>query len=103
MIRKMRIEPPMEQVTEFCRKHDIEEFSLFGSVLRDDFGPDSDVDVLIALRPGLTMTIEKYLQMRDELSEMFDGRPIDLVQKRLLKNPFRRHEILTTREVLYAA
>ena len=49
------------------------------------------------------MTLEKYLDMRDELSAMFGGREVDLVQKRLLKNPFRRHEILTTREVLYAA
>jgi predicted nucleotidyltransferase len=72
-------------------------------VLRDDFGPASDVDVLIVLTPGQILTPEKYLDMRDELSAMFGGREIDLVQKRLLKNPFRRREILTTREVLYAA
>jgi predicted nucleotidyltransferase len=59
--------------------------------------------VLLTLEPGQTMTVEKYLDMRDELSAMFGGREVDLVQKRLLKNPFRRHEILTTREVLYAA
>jgi predicted nucleotidyltransferase len=94
---------PMQQIEAFCQKHAIEEFSLFGSVLRPDFGPDGDVDVLIALKPGQTMTVEKYLEMCDELSAMFGGRRIDLVQKRLLKNPYRRHEILTTREVLYAA
>ena len=87
----------------FCRKHGVQEFSLFGSVLRDDFGGESDVDVLIALEPGHAMTPEKFLDMRDELSALFGGREIDLVQKRLLKNPFRRHEILTTREVVYAA
>lgn len=98
-----RIELPMQRIEEFCRKYGIEEFSLFGSVLRDDFGPESDVDVLISLAPGQTMTVEKYLDMRDELSAMFGGREIDLTQKRLLKNPFRRHEILKTRQVLYAA
>jgi hypothetical protein len=87
----------------FCRKYGVQELSLFGSVLRDDFAPESDVDALIALQPGQLMTAEKFLDMRDELSAMFGGREIDLVQKRLLKNPFRRHEILTTREVVYAA
>jgi uncharacterized protein len=103
MISRMRIEPSADQIEAFCRRHGVVEFSLFGSVLRDDFGPESDVDVLIALAPGRTMTVEKYLEMRDELSAMFGGRGIDLVQKRLLTNPFRRHEILTTRRVLYAA
>ncbi len=94
---------PMQQIEAFCRKHCISEFSLFGSILRDDFAPDSDVDVLVALEPGRTMTPESFLDMRDELSAMFGGREIDLVQKRLLTNPFRRREILATRRVLYAA
>jgi hypothetical protein len=49
------------------------------------------------------MTFEGFIEMRDELSEMMGGRNIDLVEKRLVKNPFRRHEILTTREIVYAA
>lgn len=93
----------LKQIEAFCRKHGVTEFSLFGSILRDDFGPDSDVDVLIALEPSREVTIEAYLDMQDELSTMFDGRPIDLVQKPLLTNPYRRHEILRTRQVLYAA
>ena len=103
MNRSSTIPVPIDQIEAFCRKYRVAELSLFGSALRDDFGPDSDVDVLIALDAGETMTLEKYLDMRDELSALFDGREIDLVQKRLLKNPFRRHEILTTRQVLYAA
>lgn len=103
MVARTRVDLPMQRIEEFCRKHAVEEFSLFGSVLRDDFDPNSDVDVLIALKPGEQMTPEKYLDMRDELSAMFGGREIDLVQKRLLKNPFRRHEILRTRQVLYVA
>jgi len=94
---------PLKQIEAFCRKYGIAEFSLFGSILRDDFAPGSDVDVLVTLEPGRTMTPESYLDMRDELSAMFDGREVDLVQKRLLTNPFRRQEILATRRVLYAA
>jgi predicted nucleotidyltransferase len=94
---------PPKQIEAFCRKYGVVEFSLFGSVLRDDFGPESDVDVLVTLETGRSMTIESYLGMRDELSAMFGGREIDLVQKRLLTNPFRRQEILATRQVLYAA
>jgi len=89
-------------IAAFCEKWKIDEFSIFGSALRDDFRPDSDVDVLISLKPGEIMTLENYLDMRDELSGMFGGREIDLVQKRLLKNPFRRHEILANREIVYA-
>ncbi|MBC8106017.1 MAG: nucleotidyltransferase domain-containing protein [Anaerolineae bacterium] len=103
MNRASPIPVPIDQIEAFCRKYRVAELSLFGSALRDDFGPASDVDVLIALAPGETMSLEKYLDMRDELSALFGGREIDLVQKRLLKNPFRRHEILTTRQVLYAA
>ena len=99
----MRIPVSKQRIEEFCRKYRVVEFSLFGSVLRDDFSPQSDVDVLIALEPGQALTPDLYMDMRDELSEIFGGREIDLVQKRLLKNPYRRHEILTNREVLYAA
>jgi uncharacterized protein len=91
------------QIAAFCSKWGVEEFSVFGSALREDFRPESDVDVLVSLKPGQEMTLEAYLDMRDELSAMFGGREIDLVQKHLLKNPFRRHEILNNREVLYAA
>ena len=97
------ITPPASAIADFCRRHGVAELSLFGSVLREDFGPHSDVDVLITLKPGGVMTIDAYLAMRDELSTLFDGREIDLVQEPLLTNPFRRHEILRTRRVMYAA
>jgi uncharacterized protein len=99
----IQVELPQKRIEEFCRKYGVRELALFGSVLRDDFAPDSDVDVLIDRDPAQPMTIETYLEMRDALSAMFGGREIDLTQKRLLKNPYRRHEILTTRQVLYAA
>jgi len=103
MVAHSRIEPQRKQIEAFCKKYGVAELSLFGSILREDFGPESDVDVLIALEPAQSMTLEKYMDMHDELSAMFGGREIDLVQKRLLKNPFRRQEILSTREVLYGA
>lgn len=92
---------PADRIADFCRHWKLTEFSLFGSVLRDDFRPDSDVDVLIQLQQGETMSLEKFIDMRDELIAMF-GREVDLVEKPLLRNPYRRDEILRTREVLYA-
>jgi uncharacterized protein len=91
-----------ESLVEFCRRHRLCELSIFGSVLRDDFRPDSDIDVLIELEPGQTMTIERFMEIHDALEAMF-GRAVDLVEKPLLQNPYRRGEILRTREVLYAA
>lgn len=70
---------------------------------KSKINPNDRKPKLIALMPGRSMSAETYLDMCDELSALFGGRKIDLVQKRLLKNPFRRHEILTTREVVYAA
>ena len=96
------IDLPSDRIAAFCQKWGVKELALFGSVLRDDFRPDSDVDVLVTFQPGASMTFEGFLDMRDELAEIF-GREIDLVEKRLITNPFRRHEILTTRRVLYAA
>jgi uncharacterized protein len=101
-MRLASLDIPMDQVVAFCRKWAVAELSVFGSILRDDFGPESDVDVLVSFAPGAGMTFEGYLDMRDELSSIF-GREIDLVEKRLITNPFRRHEILTTKRVLYAA
>jgi uncharacterized protein len=90
-------------IEQFCRKWNLRELSVFGSVLREDFRPVSDIDVLVVFAPGITMTLETDMAMRHELSELFGGREIDLVQKRLVQNPFFRHRILTTRRVLYAA
>jgi len=101
-MNKPKVDIAMEPIEAFCRKWQIREFSLFGSVLREDFRPDSDVDVLVSFAPGAGITFENRVQMLDELSAIF-GRPVDLVDKKLLKNPFRRHAILRSREILYAA
>ena len=93
---------PEDRIAEFCRRWRVVEFSLFGSILRDDFRPESDVDVLVAFAPGCSPTLEEWLDMRDELGDLF-GREIDLVERRRVTNPFRRYEILTNRRVIYAA
>ncbi len=86
----------------FCRKWRVKEFSIFGSAVREDFGPDSDVDVLVELFPDHGLTLYDWVDMIEELKALF-GRNVDLVAKGGLKNPFRRREILRTAEVLYAA
>jgi predicted nucleotidyltransferase len=90
------------KIEDFCTRWSIKEFALFGSVLRDDFHPQSDVDILITLGPNNRLTLDNRFAMMDELAEIF-GRPVDLVEKRHLRNPFRRHAILTTKKVIYAA
>jgi predicted nucleotidyltransferase len=99
---KPQIQIPKDRIETFCRKWKVKEFSLFGSVLRSDFRPDSDVDVLVELQPGHGLTLYDWLDMIDELKEIF-GRNVDLVAKGGLKNPIRRKEILRTAEVICAA
>jgi len=93
---------PMEKIAEFCRRWKVRRFSLFGSVLREDFGPDSDVDVLVSFLPDSTWDLLDMVDIRDELVALF-GREVDLVEEEGLRNPFRRSRILSTRQVVYAA
>src|SRR5947208_6530101 len=97
-----RIPIPMEVIDAFCRRWGVRELALFGSVLREDFSPQSDVDVLVAFAPEARRSLFDLVEMREELAELF-GREVDLVSQRGLRNPFRRHEILNTRQILYAA
>jgi hypothetical protein len=99
---KLPISIDSKKIEDFCRRWKISELSLFGSVLREDFRPDSDVDVLVTFEPEGGITFDNRVEMLDELAEIF-GREVDLVEKDAIRNPFRRHEILTTKEVVYAA
>ncbi len=96
------IDVPMAGIEGLCRKWRVARFSLFGSVLREDFGPDSDVDVLVSFQPDSTWDLLDLVDMRDELKALF-GRNVDLVEEEGLRNPFRRSNILSTRQVIYAA
>jgi len=92
---------PKEKIKEFCLKWNVVEFSLFGSILRDDFDTESDVDILISLSEKADLDLYDWITMIEELEEIF-GREVDLVEKSTLRNPFRRHSILTNREIIYA-
>lgn len=97
-----KVQLDRESVAEFCRKWRIRELSLFGSALRDDFGPDSDLDFLVSFEPDAKWDLFDIVAMKDDLEQRF-GRPADLVEKEALRNPWRKREIMRTREVLYAA
>jgi predicted nucleotidyltransferase len=92
----------MAQIKAFCAKWKVKEFALFGSVLREDFRPDSDVDVLVTLENDAPWSLYEWVDMIEELKVMF-GRDVDLVEKTAIENPFRRHSILNSHKVLYAA
>jgi len=102
VVSRLQIELPMADIGRFCQKWQITELALFGSVLREDFGPESDVDALVTFRPGAPWTLWHLIEMRDELAALL-GRPVDLVEKSALRNPFRRREILATQRVVYAS
>lgn len=97
-----RIEVSSDDLASFCRKWKITELSLFGSVLREDFRPDSDIDVLVTFAPEARWSLLDLPRMQEDLSRIL-GRTADLVDIKGLRNPFRRREILATREVVYAS
>ena len=91
---------PEDRVTDFSRRWQVRELALFGSVLRDDFGPESDIDVLISFADKVPWSLWDLTTMQDELSALV-GRKVDLIEKEGLRNPFRREQILRTRKVIY--
>ena len=89
-----------EAISRFCRRHHIRRLSLFGSVLRDDFGDESDVDVLVEFKPGRVVGY-RIFQIEEELSSLFGGRKVDIVNRKYL-NPRLRDRVLAEEEVQYA-
>ncbi len=92
---------PTGEIEEFCHRWRIRRMSLFGSVLRPDFSPSSDIDVLVALREDAGLSLWDWVTMKDELETLL-SRKVDLVEESGLRNPFRRHAIMNTRKVVYA-
>jgi len=90
-----------ENIAEFCRKHHIRRLSLFGSVLREDFRPESDVDVLVEFEPGHVPGFIRLASMELELSELFGGRKVDINTAQCLSRYFR-DEVIRIAEVQYA-
>ena len=100
----MKLNLPDDRIAEFCRKWNVVEFALFGSVLREDFRPDSDVDVLVTFAPGSRVSLFDWPDMQDELEAIF-GRRVDLVSKEGIeqsRNWIRKKEILGSARVVYA-
>ncbi len=98
------IEIPKNQIVDFCQRWQITEFALFGSVLRDDFRPDSDIDILASFEPDFHWTLLKLMQMEEELEAIFE-RKVDFVSKGAIKhslNYLRRQAILNSAQVIYA-
>ena len=100
-----KIPIPEKKIKGFCKRWKVTEFALFGSVLRPDFRPDSDVDILVSFAPDAHWTLFDLVTMQDELEEIF-GREVDLVEREAIEqspNYFRRKSILKNPEVIYAA
>lgn len=92
---------PMEEIAEFCRKNGISKLSLFGSVLRDDFTPQSDVDVLVEFEAGRTPGL-RFFTLQDELTTLL-GRRVDLNTPACLSRYFREEVVREARELYVAA
>jgi predicted nucleotidyltransferase len=85
-----------------CEKYSINELSIFGSSIRDDFTQSSDVDILVSFVNNSEITLFDIMDLERELSQVFK-RDVDVVEKESLKNPIRKNRILSTREIIYAA
>ena len=98
------IDLPMEKIVEFCDRWKVTEFAVFGSVVRDDFRPDSDVDVMVQFHPDAHPTFGSLDQMEAELKTICN-REVDLITRQGIetsRNYLRRHEILSSAQVIYA-
>jgi hypothetical protein len=96
---------PRDKLADFCRRWKITEFALFGSVLRDDFRPDSDIDVLVTFAPDAHWGLLALYDMEQELKTLF-GREVDLLTRRAVemsRNPVRRKAILQSAQVIHVA
>jgi hypothetical protein len=105
MLPEPAIPIPTERLGELCRRWKVRELALFGSVLRDDFRPGSDIDVLVRFEPAAPWSLFDLGDMQVELERIF-GRKVDLVEKEAVeqsRNPFRRRHILGHHRVIYAA
>ncbi len=96
---------PTDEIVAFCRKWQVTELTLFGSMLRDDFRPDSDVDLLVTFSPEAPWSLFDLIEMRDELTSML-GREVDLIEKAAIEesaNWLRRRAILESARTIYVA
>ncbi|MEM9216146.1 MAG: nucleotidyltransferase domain-containing protein [Cyanobacteria bacterium P01_F01_bin.150] len=98
-----RLNTTGQQLAEFCQQRQIAELSVFGSVLRDDFGPNSDIDLLIAYAPTAKRGLLEKMCLKEEFEQLFK-RPVDLVSKTAIEqshNWIRRKNILDSAKTIY--
>jgi uncharacterized protein len=101
MRKNQNLKVTSDGIADFCRRHHIRKLSFFGSVLRDDFRPDSDVDVLVEFEAGHVPGLFRLAGMERELSSLLGGRKVDLRTPQDL-SPYFRDEVLVSAEVQYA-
>ena len=102
---KTKVTIPRKKLAEFCRRWNVSELAFFGSILRGDFRPSSDIDLLISFSPKAKISLFDLVRMQNELKEIF-GRDVDLVERRAIEkseNYIRRKNILSNTKVIYAA
>ncbi|GAB4288106.1 MAG: nucleotidyltransferase family protein [Oscillatoriaceae cyanobacterium] len=100
---KLAIQLPTEKITEFCQRWQIQEFALFGSILRSDFSADSDIDVMVNFEPNTCWSLLDRVRMEQELSKIL-GRAVDLIERdEIIASPnwIRRREILNSAQIFY--
>ena len=96
---------PMDRIAEYCRANGIKRLDVFGSALRADFGPDSDIDLLVEFEPDRTPGLFDFARMEEELADIF-GREVDLVERSAVersRNYIRRAAILGSAETIHVA
>ncbi|NJN87915.1 MAG: nucleotidyltransferase family protein [Leptolyngbyaceae cyanobacterium SL_7_1] len=105
MKQQLKIQPPHQVLTAFCQQWKIREMSFFGSVLREDFGSDSDIDIMVSFEEDAPWGLLELVQMQRELEALL-GREVDLMTKKSIEqshNWIRQQEILGTAQVVYVA
>lgn len=98
------IDVPDRVIEDFCRRWKITQIEAFGSALRDDFRPDSDIDLLVTFEKDAHISVFDIARMQLQMERII-GRPVDVVERAAIEqshNPFRRHSILTTAKVVYS-
>jgi predicted nucleotidyltransferase len=104
-VKRLKIELPQQIISEFCQKWQISEMSVFGSVLREDFRSDSDIDILVSFQDSVPWGLLEFSRMKRELENLL-GRKVDLLTKKSIEqshNWIRQREILDTAQVIYVA
>jgi len=97
----LRIDVPLKEIARYCRENKIARLRAFGSVLRDDFTPESDVDLLVAFEPDARISLLDYVRIKHELSDLL-GREVDLVSEKGISK-YIRDEVFAEAEVLYVS